>query len=484
MTGAEPIERKAVSLLVAVAVCAGCSGTGDPASSAGQEADGRGKGVVFADSSLGSAVRRAIGEGTAPPTQEQVLSLTRLEASDRGIGSLVGIEYLSIVQSLDLSANRIGDLSPLDALMELRMLDLAGNMVTDLSPLRELPNLQVLVLDGNPIESLAILLELSALVSLDVMGITCEGPELDGEVAALRERGVEVYVTAVEAERPPEEEVVEIELPGPIAPDNQIIFMSTRSGKGPTAYVMDADAPEPKVVLESWEASYPSWSPDRSRLAYHTDSPFRLFVSNTDGGNAEALVDMGWFPSWSPDGTRLVYNGFEVSGGRAMAALFTVEIDGRLVTRITELTSRGGEFHQASWSPDGTQIAVTKSQDGIRDICVMDVDGSNLVNLTQNAEDDHSAAWSPDGARIAFTSTRDGNPQIYVMDRDGSNPTRLTQHPDDGYDPTWSPDGTRIAFVSDRDANQEIYLMNADGSQQVRLTRHQAFDWAPSWSAW
>ena len=476
--------RRAALLLAALVVGAGCSGTGDPASPVVQEDTQLGQEAIFADSSLQSAVQLALGDEAATLSLARLLGLTQLEASDRGIGDLEGIEHLGNLQSLDLASNQIDDISPLAALTGLRMLDLANNAVTDLAPLGELPGLQVLVLDGNPIESLAVLLEAPALTSLDVQGITGEVPLLDGQVAALRERGVEVYERPleVEAEPPPEE----VELPRPIVPDNQIVFISRRSGKGPAMYVMDADAPDPVSQLNTWRAESVSLSPDRSRLAFQTNSPLKLLVADADGGNVKALTGMTGMSgaSWSPDGARLVYGGFEMTGNSVSSALYTIELDSRLITRITEFAERGEAFHQPSWSPDGARIACTTGQYGSRDICVMDVDGSGVVNLTQHSEEDYSPAWSPDGTRIAFTSNRDGNPQIYVMDPDGGDLVSLTQHPDDGYDPTWSPDGSRIAFVSDRDTNQEIYVMNADGSHPVRLTRHVSFDCAPSWSAW
>ena len=166
------IQRKAVSLLTAMGVVgAGCSGPGDPASPVVEEETELGQEVVFVDSSLQSVVELALGEEADPLTLERLLELTQLEAGNRDIGDLGGIEHLRNLQLLDLSSNRIEDISPLGALTGLRMLDLADNAVSDLSPLRELPVLQVLVLDGNPIESLEVLLEVPALTSLDVQGI-------------------------------------------------------------------------------------------------------------------------------------------------------------------------------------------------------------------------------------------------------------------------------------------------------------------------
>jgi TolB protein len=51
-------------------------------------------------------------------------------------------------------------------------------------------------------------------------------------------------------------------------------------------------------------------------------------------------------------------------------------------------------------SPDGARIAFSSNYDGDHEICVMNDDGSGLVQLTDNGVDDVNPFWSPDGTRI------------------------------------------------------------------------------------
>ena len=81
-------------------------------------------------------------------------------------------------------------------------------------------------------------------------------------------------------------------------------------------------------------------------------------------------------------------------------------------------------------SPDGTKIAFTSNyQGGQYDIFVVNSDGSGTpVNLTDNYVgppdytriDDEGAAWSPDGTQIAFTRTLGNSIRLHLMNADGS----------------------------------------------------------------
>ena len=127
------------------------------------------------------------------------------------------------------------------------------------------------------------------------------------------------------------------------------------------------------------------------------------------------------------------------------------------------------------------------------DIYVMNADGSNVVNLSDVILSNISEyvyhpiflslAWSPDGTRIAFSLSNDiCCADIWVADADGSNPRNLTRsRAIDDRSPAWSPDGRRIAH-SRRDApggTADIYVMDAGGSTVANLSNNTASDGGP-----
>jgi len=118
--------------------------------------------VYFADERLKAAVEEVLW--TTDPTPTDMLGLTRLNVTQRGITRITGLEYAMNLRMLWIRWNYITDLSPLAGLVNLQMLDAHGNQnITDLSPLSGLTNLEELVIRDNRISDLSPLAGLTRL---------------------------------------------------------------------------------------------------------------------------------------------------------------------------------------------------------------------------------------------------------------------------------------------------------------------------------
>lgn len=126
--------------------------------------------VTFIDPNLETAIREAINKPTGYIYQEDLFDLTYLDASNRGIQDLTGLEYCIRLSYLDLGMNPITNISQLAGLHELSELYLYENPITDLSPLAELWGLTVLVISGNHITVISPLSGLTNLYLLDLNG--------------------------------------------------------------------------------------------------------------------------------------------------------------------------------------------------------------------------------------------------------------------------------------------------------------------------
>ena len=164
--------------------------------------------------------------------------------------------------------------------------------------------------------------------------------------------------------------------------------------------------------------------------------------------------------------------------------VFVMDPDGSNQSNITN--SSGVTEANPAWSPDGAKIVFERGDQNNAEIWIMDADGTNQVRLTNNSVFDGYPDWSPDGNKITFTSRANGGFfEIWVMDSDGANPTQLTNTDTAGGNlrSEWSPDGSEIAFDSGRDGGAfEIYVMDSDGTSQTRLTTNSVSDFRPTWS--
>lgn len=181
------------------------------------------------------------------------------------------------------------------------------------------------------------------------------------------------------------------------------------------------------------------------------------------------------------------------SDREGLPQIFIVNLDG---TNLVPLTKQATGACQPAWSPDGSQIVFTSPCHGRGDfvdgafsdssLFMMNADGTNLKQLTNVPGADFDPAWSPDGKLIAFTSLRDGNKQIYTLDVNSLAVTRLTKIDVnvENSQPSWSPDGTKIAYTVKRVGTYQVWVMSNTGQDNVQLARsgQALWDYLPTWS--
>ncbi len=124
----------------------------------------------FSDKNLEAAVRGALHLPTGDLTESNLLNVYILEAADKKIASLKGLEQCKNLASLRVTKNQVSDLKPLRELTNLQSLDLADNKINDISPLAGLTKLQYLELENNQVAKIDAIAAMAALNSLYLGG--------------------------------------------------------------------------------------------------------------------------------------------------------------------------------------------------------------------------------------------------------------------------------------------------------------------------
>lgn len=211
-------------------------------------------------------------------------------------------------------------------------------------------------------------------------------------------------------------------------------------------------------------ASQPAFSPDGSRIAFHSWRLDGWGLLHTDlSGENEKLVARfveDQLPTWTIGGSDIIFLSRR-EGDRKSRLLkvgsYQIGSDG-IVLGEGEYPTVGlnGQLVFKGWGQTGSGLRLATTSLG------------NIQPVT-DLDEDTAPALSPDGRKIAFMSRRDGNWEIYVVNIDGSGVQRLTDHPAEDGLPTWSPDGKLLAFVSSRDEGWAVWAISADGGSPRRL---------------
>jgi Tol biopolymer transport system component len=235
----------------------------------------------------------------------------------------------------------------------------------------------------------------------------------------------------------------------------------------------------------------PALSPDGKQVAYFSEKDFyfidlyladantgkvkRRLLKSSYSSNYESFRFINSAASWSPDGTKIAIAA--KSGPRDVIVIIDVarnREERRIKVKLNGITT-------PSWSPDGKQLVFTGYDGGISDLFIVNVNGTDLRRLTNDRYADLHPVFSPDGRTIAFATDRGpetnfstlkiGNMRIATYDVATSRIEVLpTMELGKNVNPQWSPDGQEIAYVSDRTGVSNVYLYDLHDQQSYQIT--------------
>jgi TolB protein len=250
----------------------------------------------------------------------------------------------------------------------------------------------------------------------------------------------------------------------------KIAFVPSISGQY-GIFAMNSDTTGLKLLAadEMAQLRFASWSPDGKKIAFFTarardanilqeyrmPNQYLLYVMDATGGNQKRLLD---FPvldfAWAPDSRRLLFISAHESPDRNSPEVLSATNNPLASVYVLDLQTGGktrlagsGRNCSASWSPDGTRLAVSFGDAENGGIYLMSADGQHSSHLTDASTIDCRPKWSPDGKSVAYvaypkTEADAKDAGVFVIAADGTSKKRVTA--EEVYYVRWSPDGSML----------------------------------------
>jgi TolB protein len=197
-------------------------------------------------------------------------------------------------------------------------------------------------------------------------------------------------------------------------------------------------------------------------------------LSSTEPGTIVSAPTVSPLTLDDPATNRLLVQGMDGN-------LFTIDPDGRNRLNLTNDADSNRVYSQATWSPDGTQIAYTQF-DGERRSFLVIVRADGAARQTVEVPlPPFYISWSPSGDRLAYLSN-------WLVNRQPTIALIIVEVSEQGLDArplltgqplyfSWAPDGEQIITHV---GNRDVALTTLDGSSTL-LDRRSASFAAPQW---
>jgi len=210
----------------------------------------------------------------------------------------------------------------------------------------------------------------------------------------------------------------------------QIAFASNRDGNF-EIYLINRDGTNPRRLTNSATLDLdPAFAPDGQSVLFvsNRDGNAELYRVSINGGNPQRVTNTPAVdelnPAWRRDGQKIAFAA--ASPNSLFPPVASAPAAPARISRVaSERAPRSG--------PGPTETS---------DIVIANPDGSNRENVTSQGAIDTEPTWSPDGQQIAFSrTTRNGSGQLYIVDSSGENLRLLFSS--DQHNPVFAPDAQR-----------------------------------------
>jgi serine/threonine-protein kinase len=135
----------------------------------------------------------------------------------------------------------------------------------------------------------------------------------------------------------------------------------------------------------------------------------------------------------------------------------------------------------ALWSPDGKRVLFNSNPSGVKNLYIVNADGSGPIErLTSSEFEQRASSWTAQGNRIAFLQYGPTS-QIWVLPMEGERKPELFLESRFflGY-PEFSPDGRWLAYISTESGRAELYVQPYPGpGEKYRVSMKGASE--PIW---
>lgn len=243
------------------------------------------------------------------------------------------------------------------------------------------------------------------------------------------------------------------------------------------------DGQAPKAILDR-----PAWyAPPGYLLHYQGDN---VMAQRFDADRGELWGAARPLVSHVSHSNFMAMGQYSASGNGVLAYFQTPGVQSLMLSwydrggRLVGTVGGPADYTNPALSPDGKRLAVCiKEPGGNRSIWVFDLAGQTRTRLAFEAPDNTNATWSPDGSEIAYGANLGGHRDVYVRSASGTGPVRLLLESDIDKSPLdWSRDGRFLLYNATRGlTSRDLWTLPLDVfplTPSLFLGKPYRADWA------